>query len=238
MATEPPAERCEDEDEEPMHGRRHARRPELVPEGGEEREAFGKARHAVVVGAAVSGEREGGLEEACRLQCGTELHAQVGLAVSGVPPRMRDARSDDAAAARDDGLGHSVDLSLHGAGDDLEALLLVRVQVLLGNHGSRAEEAVELEQLADRGSQPPEAQTHPHRGVFDDVPYAGHVAASPSTCATRSSTVMDADSRSARNFAVSASCSALRSKARKLSSSIQSLVMVNVLGSRSLLVSD
>src|SRR5439155_20792346 len=54
---------------------------------------------------------------------------------------------------------------------------------------------------------------------------------SPSRWIISSWTVMDADSRSARSGAVSASCSGLRSKARKASALSQSLVTTKAPGS-------
>jgi len=110
-----------------------------------------RPRDAAQHRAALLGEADGGLEELLHLQCRAHLDADERVLVADIREVVPLASGDDdhLAGPRDDPLASH--LEAHRALDDLEALLLLRVDVLgTRDPSARGKLEVHREQLAAR----------------------------------------------------------------------------------------
>lgn len=120
---------------------------ELLGEQGEVEGPRDAARHR----ATLLGEADGGLEEVLHLQCRAHLDADEGVVAADIREVVLLTRGDDdhLAGPRDDPLASH--LEPHRALDDLEAFLLVRVDVLATRDPPvRGKLEVDREQFAAR----------------------------------------------------------------------------------------
>jgi hypothetical protein len=96
-----------------------------------------QVRHALAVRLAVGGQGEHRLEQRLELQCGADLADELCDVVTGVPEPVRCAGRDGQTVSRSRDELLAPDAEADAAADDLEALLLRRVDVCGGDEAVR-----------------------------------------------------------------------------------------------------
>ena len=148
-ATAAPGEPGERGEREALHPARRERRLHLVLELAHEQRQVERPREAAAQRAPLLGEADRGLEHPLHLERGSHLDAdeRAGVAEVGEVVRHAGGHDDDLAGAGDDALAAHPEA--HRAVDDLEALLLLRVNVQRARHAAAGRELeVDRDQLA------------------------------------------------------------------------------------------
>src|SRR5436190_1754641 len=142
------AERRAQCEADPLHERGRKRQLHRVEVGVGDHGEAQRVGHALPVRLAVGGEGEHRLEQRLELEGGPHLADERRLVVAGVPELVRRPRRNRQApaGARDELL--AADLETDGAAQDLEALLLARVDVGRGHEAVRLHEGLDDDGLA------------------------------------------------------------------------------------------
>ena len=175
LVAEHAAERAAEREPDPLHDGRRERELNRVEVGLRDHREVQRVRHPLAVRLAVGGEREHRLDQRLELQRGPDLADEVRDLVAGVPELVRRAggHGEALAGAGDELL--AADLEADGAAEDLEALLLARVDVRRGDEAVRLDVGLDHDGRAVRlTARLPEDETLAGDRVLDRVSCADH----------------------------------------------------------------